>query len=58
MATWWPTATSMTRDYSTWVFEMDEATWRGHEFETFDETGSKARLEKISPKSCAVTRCF
>jgi len=32
---------------STWVFEMDEATWAGHGFEEFDEEGSKAKLEAI-----------
>lgn len=35
------------KDRSTWVFEMDEATWAGHGFEEFDEEGSKARLEAI-----------
>ncbi len=34
-------------DHSTWVFEMDEATWQGHGFEEFDEEGSKAKLEQI-----------
>lgn len=34
-------------DHSTWVFEMDEATWQGHGFEEFDEEGSKAKLEAI-----------
>lgn len=34
-------------DHSTWVFEMDEATWQGHGFEEFDEEGSKAKLEEI-----------
>ena len=32
---------------STWVFEMDEACWQGHEFEEFDEPGSGAKLEAI-----------
>ncbi len=35
------------KDHSTWVFEMDEATWAGHGFEDFDEEGSKAKLEAI-----------
>ncbi|TMV07074.1 bifunctional salicylyl-CoA 5-hydroxylase/oxidoreductase [Ruegeria sediminis] len=35
------------KDHSTWVFEMDEATWAGHGFEEFDEEGSKAKLEAI-----------
>lgn len=35
------------RDRSTWIFEMDEATWAGHGFEEFDEEGSKAKLEAI-----------
>jgi anthraniloyl-CoA monooxygenase len=35
------------KDHSTWVFEMDEATWQGHGFEEFDEEGSKAKLEAI-----------
>lgn len=35
------------KDHSTWVFEMDEATWQGHGFEEFDEEGSKAKLEQI-----------
>ncbi|KUJ77942.1 salicylyl-CoA 5-hydroxylase [Ruegeria marisrubri] len=35
------------KNHSTWVFEMDEATWQGHGFEEFDEEGSKAKLEKI-----------
>lgn len=34
-------------DRSTWVIEMDEATWQGHGFEEFDVTGSKAKLERI-----------
>ncbi|SEO98176.1 anthraniloyl-CoA monooxygenase [Salinihabitans flavidus] len=32
---------------STWVFEMDEATWQGHGFSEFDEEDSKAKLEAI-----------
>ena len=35
------------KDHSTWVFEMDEATWQGHGFEEFDEEGSKVKLEAI-----------
>ena len=35
------------KDHSTWVFEMDEATWAGHGFKDFDEEGSKAKLEAI-----------
>ena len=35
------------KDRSTWVFEMDEATWQGHGFQEFDEEGSKAKLEAI-----------
>ena len=35
------------KKHSTWVFEMDEATWQGHGFEEFDEAGSKAKLEAI-----------
>ncbi|MGB1387915.1 MAG: FAD-dependent monooxygenase [Paracoccaceae bacterium] len=35
------------KDHSTWVIEMDEATWQGHGFEEFDEEGSKAKLEHI-----------
>ncbi|WP_170763306.1 FAD-dependent monooxygenase [Ruegeria lacuscaerulensis] len=35
------------KDHSTWVFEMDEATWQGHGFEEFDEEGSKIKLEEI-----------
>ncbi|WP_299951278.1 FAD-dependent monooxygenase [uncultured Ruegeria sp.] len=35
------------KDHSTWVFEMDEATWAGHGFEDFDEEGSKRKLEQI-----------
>ena len=34
-------------DHSTWVFEMDEATWQGHGFEEFDEEGSGKKLEAI-----------
>ena len=34
-------------DHSTWVFEMDEATWAGHGFEEFDEEGSRQKLEAI-----------
>ncbi len=35
------------KDHSTWIFEMDEATWQGHGFEEFDELGAKAQLEQI-----------
>ena len=35
------------KDHSTWVFEMDEATWQGHGFQEFDEEGSKTKLEAI-----------
>ncbi|MGI9369019.1 MAG: FAD-dependent monooxygenase [Ruegeria sp.] len=35
------------KDHSTWIFEMDEATWQGHGFEEFDEEGAKAQLEQI-----------
>ena len=35
------------RERSTWVFEMDEATWKGHGFREFDEEDSKAKLEAI-----------
>ncbi|MGR3312532.1 MAG: oxidoreductase, partial [Roseovarius indicus] len=35
------------KEHSTWVFEMDEATWQGHGLEEFDEEGSKAKLEEI-----------
>ncbi|WP_127115806.1 FAD-dependent monooxygenase [Shimia sediminis] len=33
--------------HSTWVFEMDEATWQGHGFEEFNEEDSQAKLEAI-----------
>ena len=32
---------------STWIFEMDEATWQGHQFDQDDETASGAKLEAI-----------
>ncbi|MCE7026637.1 bifunctional salicylyl-CoA 5-hydroxylase/oxidoreductase [Jiella avicenniae] len=32
---------------STWIFEMDEACWRGHGFDGLDEEGSKAVLEGL-----------
>ncbi len=32
---------------STWVFEMDDACWRGHGFEEFDEEGSRIKLEAL-----------
>ncbi len=32
---------------STWIFEMDEACWRGHGFEGLDEEGSRAVLERM-----------
>ena len=35
------------RERSTWVFEMDDATWKGHGFREFDEEDSKAKLEAI-----------
>ena len=35
------------RERSTWVFEMDDATWKGHGFKEFDEEDSKAKLEAI-----------
>ena len=35
------------REHSTWVFEMDQETWQRHGFETYDEEGSKAKLENI-----------
>lgn len=35
------------KDHSTWVIEMDEATWQGHGFEEFDEEGSRDKLEQI-----------
>ena len=35
------------KDHSTWVFEMDEATWQGHGFEEFNEARSKEMLEEI-----------
>ena len=34
-------------DRSTWVFEMDDATWAAHGFSEFDEEDSKAKLEAI-----------
>lgn len=37
-------------DRSTWVFEMDEATWRAHGFEGADEAASGALLEGIFAK--------
>ena len=35
------------KDRSTWVFEMDEACWAGHDFKELDEDGSRAKLEAI-----------
>ncbi|GGD23163.1 oxidoreductase [Aureimonas glaciei] len=32
---------------STWIFEMDDACWRGHGFDGMDETQSKAALEAL-----------
>ncbi len=32
---------------STWIFEMSDECWLAHGFETFDEPGSAAKLEKI-----------
>ena len=32
---------------STWIFEMDEACWRGHGFDGMDEEASKAVLESL-----------
>ncbi|NDW04310.1 oxidoreductase [Jiella pacifica] len=32
---------------STWIFEMDDACWRGHGFDQMDEEGSKAVLESL-----------
>lgn len=32
---------------STWIFEMDDACWRGHGFDGMDEAQSKARLEQL-----------
>ncbi len=32
---------------STWIFEMDEACWRGHGFDGLDEEGSKAVLASL-----------
>ncbi len=34
-------------DASTWVFEMDDACWRGHQFSEFDEDASKHKLEAL-----------
>ena len=35
------------KERSTWVFETDDATWKGHGFREFDEEDSKAKLEAI-----------
>jgi anthraniloyl-CoA monooxygenase len=32
---------------STWIFEMDEACWNGHEFQVFEEEESRQKLEAI-----------
>ncbi|MCW4115210.1 bifunctional salicylyl-CoA 5-hydroxylase/oxidoreductase [Aurantimonas sp. MSK8Z-1] len=32
---------------STWIFEMDDACWRGHGFDGMDEAQSKQRLEML-----------
>ena len=34
-------------DGSTWVFEMDDACWSGHQFSEFDEERSKQKLEAL-----------
>ena len=35
------------KNHSTWVFEMDEATWQGHGFKEFEEEDSRSKLEAI-----------
>lgn len=32
---------------STWIFEMDEACWRGHGFDSLDEEQSRTELERM-----------